>query len=102
MPCDAGRRARLRPTLRSPNPALVLSRRNGGGGGGVIRHRRAVRARDLPRSALPPPRPPRLAAHAMAREPVACPPPQPPPPRPGPPLPRPPLSPRPHDLHEHS
>ena len=64
MPGDAGARPRLRPTLRSADPALVLPGRHGGGGRGLVRHRRAVRAGGIARAAVSAPRPPRGAVGA--------------------------------------
>src|SRR5262245_8708035 len=72
MSCNAGRRTRLRATLRSPDPALVLPRRCRGGCRGVVRHRRTVRAGGAARSPLSAHRPHRHAAGSMDRKPIPC------------------------------
>lgn len=72
MSCNAGCRSRLRPTLRSPDPALVLPHRRCGGRRGVVRHRRTVRAGGAARSPLSAHRPHRHAAGSMDRKPIPC------------------------------
>jgi len=72
MSCNAGRRSRLRPTLRPPDPALVLPRWRGRCRRGVVPHRRTVRAGGAARSLLSAHRPHRHAAGSMDREPIAC------------------------------
>ena len=72
MSCNAGRCSRLRPTLRPPDPALVLPRWRGRCRRGVVPHRRTVRAGGAARSLLSAHRPHRRPIGPMAHKPIAC------------------------------